>query len=189
MIVISETDPRFYIKDSSIEGAGSGVFSQKKIQKGNYLEIIGVMVKSDSTAHTCTQYANKYKFSSNEEITHQIIPMGFAAIINHAIDQKEQNVEIEFIKNGPMVDPAEVIDPSLYKNYKKKNPAAGPILYRVIKDINKDEEVLGYYGDPWNKILRWTDKYKEEDKGSIDSWETFISHDLYNLGLLKQLFD
>ena len=177
MIVISETDPRFYIKDSSIEGAGSGVFSQKKIQKGNYLEIIGVMVKSDSTAHACTQYANKYKFASNEEITHQIVPMGFAAIINHAIDQKEQNVEIEFIKD------------SLYKNYKKKNPAAGPILYRVIKDINKDEEVLGYYGDPWNKILRWTDKYKEEDKGSIDSWETFISHDLYNLGLLKQLFD
>jgi hypothetical protein len=177
MIIISETDPRFYIKDSSIEGAGSGVFSQKKIQKGNYLEIIGVMVKSDSTAHACTQYANKYKFASNEEITHQIVPMGFAAIINHAIDQKEQNVEIEFIKD------------SLYKNYKKKNPAAGPILYRVIKDINKDEEVLGYYGDPWNKILRWTDKYKEEDKGSIDSWETFISHDLYNLGLLKQLFD
>ena len=177
MIVISETDPRFYIKDSSIEGAGSGVFAQKKIQKGNYLEIIGVMVKSDSTAHTCTQYANKYKFASNEEITHQIIPMGFAAIINHAIDQKEQNVEIEFIKD------------SSYKNYKKKNPAAEPILYRVIKDINKDEEVLGYYGDPWNKILRWTDKYKEEDKGSIDSWETFISHDLYNLGLLKQLFD
>ena len=30
MIVISETDPRFYIKDSSIEGAGSGVFSKKK---------------------------------------------------------------------------------------------------------------------------------------------------------------
>jgi len=177
MIVVNETDPRFYIKDSSIEGAGSGVFAQKKIQKGNYLEIIGVMVKSDSTAHTCTQYANKYKFSSNEEITHQIIPMGFAAIINHAIDQKEQNVEIEFIKD------------SLYKNYKKKNPAAGSILYRVIKDINKDEEVIGYYGDPWNKILRWTDKYKEEDKGSIDSWETFISHDLYNLGLLKQLFD
>jgi hypothetical protein len=102
--------------------------------------------------------------------------MGFAAIINHAIDKKEQNVEIQFIKD------------SLYKNHKKKNPAAGPILYRVIKDINKDEEVLGYYGDPWNKILRWTDKYKEEDKGSIDSWETFISHDLYNLGLLKQLF-
>ena len=33
MIIISETDPRFYIKDSSIEGAGSGVFSQKKNTK------------------------------------------------------------------------------------------------------------------------------------------------------------
>ena len=185
MIVISETDPRFYIKESSIEGAGSGVFAQKKIQKGNYLEIIGVMVKSDSTAHTCTKYANKYKFASNEEITHQIIPMGFAAIINHAINQKEQNIEIEFIKDSLVTSNWSEEN----KNYKNKNHAAGPIMYRVIKDINKDEEVLGYYGDPWNKILRWTDKYKEDDKGSIDSWETFISHDLYNLGLLKQLFD
>ena len=182
MIVISETDPRFYIKESSID-AGLGAFASKEIKKGDYLEIIGVMVKSDSTTHTCTQYSDKYKFASNEEITHQIIPMGFAAIINHAIDQEKQNVEIEFIKNS-------LVASNWYnKKYKKKNPAAGPILYRVIKDINKDEEIFGYYGDPWNKILRLTDKYKEDNKSSIDSWKTFLSHDLYNLGLLNQLFD
>ena len=41
MIVVEETDNRFYLKASTIKDAGMGVFAKEPLKKGDYLEIIG----------------------------------------------------------------------------------------------------------------------------------------------------
>ena len=44
MILIEETDNRFYLKKSGLKDAGTGVFAKGSIKAGEYLEIIGVAV-------------------------------------------------------------------------------------------------------------------------------------------------
>lgn len=60
MILVKENDDRFYIKKSNIPDAGLGVFASKDISKGEFIEIIGVMVEKDSVADLCTHYSNNY---------------------------------------------------------------------------------------------------------------------------------
>ncbi len=92
MMLVEEKDKRFYIKKSNIKDAGMGVFASEDIKKGSYLEIIGVMVNVDSVADQCTNFAKDYKFAAQYEdkYTRHIIPMGYAAIINHATEEKNQ---------------------------------------------------------------------------------------------------
>ena len=178
MILVEETDDRFYIKESTIPKAGMGVFAKVPLKKDDYLEIIGVRVKTKSTSDLSTHYANKYKFASRGKIdktnarttdfSQMIVPMGFGGMINHSPSPAQQNVEI------------------WYRNGSTRNAAAGMAVYRFLRDIEPDEEVLGNYGEIWEGIMNWAGNKAEEIK---DDWETFLAHDLYNLGQLAEKID
>lgn len=174
MIFFEETDNRFYIKDSTISGANKGLFANEKIRKGDYLEISGVLVKRQSVADICTQYANNYKFAARVKRyadgkvdigDNLIVPLGYAGIVNHAKDKESQNVEIRYIKRT------------------KKNENSDDAVYYFLRDVEKDEEVIGNYGDSWDSVLKWINE-SNKNKQPVEEWEKFLLFDLYGLGSL-----
>ncbi len=168
MILIEENDNRFYIEKSNLTNAGNGVFAKENIKAGEYLEIIGVCVKANSEADKCTDWAKHYKFAARDKnFDRYIVPMGYAAIINHTNNSNIQNVEIRYLKN-----------------IQKKNESAGGMVYYFIKDVEKDEEIVGNYGEAVGKKLDWIQDKANFDK---DEWATFLSFDLYNLGILSEI--
>jgi SET domain-containing protein len=174
MITIKEKDTRFYVKESTQQDAGMGLFASVDILAGSSLEVIGVMVDRESISDTCTSYSNSYKFAADYanslgSIKKHIIPMGFAAIVNHANEKKDQNVEIRYIKKGQ----------------------EQVCVYYFIKDVKKDEEILGNYGDKWWQSIRnineWTKKINSSDsKEEDEDWDSFLELGLYNLRNLKK---
>lgn len=174
MIFYEEKDTRFYIKESTILEANKGLFAKEKIYKGDFLEISGVLVKRESIADLCTHYANNYKFAArvkrlaNGKIDigdNVIVPLGYAGIVNHAKDKASQNVEIRYIKRT------------------KKNENSDDAVYYFLRDVDKDEEILGNYGDSWDSMLKWINE-STKDQQCIEDWEKFLMFDLYNLGSL-----
>jgi len=168
-MLIEETDKRFYVQKSTIPNAGLGVFAAEDLKKGDWLEIIGPQVKVGSIADQCTQYADKYKFAATGKVVkgkqkvdfdRKVVPMGYGGIVNHAPNPKLQNVMIDYYR-GP-----------------RRNSAAGQAIYRFLRNIHKDEEILGNYGEEWMKVMDWAET-KADDIG--DEWETFLSFNLYNL--------
>jgi len=161
-----EMDDRFYIKESLIKDAGNGLFARCAISKGEKIDITGVLVERGSRADICTTFANPYKFASNiiemadgtfEPSNKLIIPLGFSGIVNHIGDESKMNVQITYFGNDN-------------------------IAYMFIKDVQKNEEILGNYGKEWQKLLEWSQKQKENDKTDKNDWEKFLSLNLYNLG-------
>jgi len=173
MILLEETDNRFYLDKSSQPHAGTGVFASEPIKAGDCLEIIGVFVKVDSVADKCTEFSDTFKFAGDYggEYNQHIIPMGFGGMINHANNPEDQNVEIRHL---PSRD--------------KKNPNSSKTVYFFTKGIDKGQEVLSDYGRNWSERMDWVTSAESLAVQCDDEWETFLSHDLYNLGLLKQKF-
>lgn len=158
MILLEETDKRFYLSKSTLPNAGTGVFAAEDLKKGDFLEIIGVMVKKDSISDLCTAYAKSYKFEARyEEADRYIVPMGYAGMVNHTDNKEIQNAIITHLKRNP------------------NNPNSSGAVYYFIKDIKKDEEILGNYGEKWNKKI-----IEKND------WQMFLDLELYNLKYLKR---
>ena len=171
MITVEENDTRFYIAESTLPQAGRGLFAKKPISKGDYLEIIGIQVKAGSISNSCTEYANKYKFAASANKKYIVIPLGYGGMVNHAPEESSQNVAITYIKN-----------------HKPKNPAAGSVVYKFLRDVDSDEEILGNYGGEWQKILSWAEEMHEaKSELPEEEWKTFIQFDLYNLGELEDI--
>lgn len=169
MILVEETDSRFYITKSNIHQAGMGVFAAEDLKKDDYLEIIGVKVAKESIADKCTHYSNSYKFSSkplNVENDYLIIPMGYAGIVNHAPTNEMQNAALDINTQLP-----------------KSNACS--VVYRFIRDIKKDEEILGHYGKNWDDAFKWAEKNLKILDESKNDWETFLKLNLYNLEILR----
>lgn len=158
MILVEENDARFYLKESNIKNAGLGVFAKEDIKKDNFLEIIGVMVNINSLSDICTNYAKDYKFAANFEnkFDRHIIPMGFGGMVNHTEDKNLQNVELRYLRHSIL------------------NSAAGSAVYYFIKDVKKDEEILGNYGQIFESKIN-NDKY----------WQMFLDLELYNFKEIK----
>jgi len=174
MLIFEETDDRFYIKESSVNRAGKGLYAKQPIKKNTWLEITGVLVPRDSVADECSYYANAYKFAADVKRNGDlidigpflIVPLGYAGIVNHTEDRKKQNVEIRYLGD----------------EYVKKSLHADKAVYWFTKDVAKDQEILGHYGEGWEKVLKWVNKTHENVSLSKKDWETFLEHDLYNLG-------
>jgi hypothetical protein len=167
MILVEETDNRFYIGESSLPNAGLGVFAAENIPAGSWLEIIGVQVRRNSVADHCTHYADAYKFearATGEKVDRLVVPMGYGGMVNHAPCRELQNAEIRANKGST------------------KNSAAGQIVYYFIKNIKKGEEILGNYGDVWGQALQWASERVEIINQTEDTWETFLKLNLYRLG-------
>lgn len=164
-----ENDNRFYISESTIKGAGKGLFARHKISKGEKIDISGVVVEKNSYADKCTTYANNYKFAldviqlGNGELVagnKMVIPLGFSGMVNHMDEESKRNVQIESMGNES-------------------------IAYVFLRDVAKDEEILGNYGDNWQNLLSWMQKQHESNKTDKKDWQNFLELNLYELGRLS----
>lgn len=174
MIIFEENDDRFYVKESTVNRAGKGLFAAKEIKKNSWLEITGVLVERGSVADDCTYYANAYKFAANvvrkgdkvDVGQFVIVPMGYAGIVNHSDNEKNQNVEIRYLGD----------------EYTKKSLHSDKAVYWFLRDVKKDEEILGHYGQGWNKVLNWVQETHDKTHVEQKDWEKFLGFNLYNLG-------
>jgi hypothetical protein len=164
---MEEKDDRFYIKESTIPGAGMGLFAKVPIKAQSVLPIRGVQVKVGSDIDKCTAYARAYKFSACDRKTDRhIVPLGYAALINHANRPQERNVEI------------------VASTTHTSDNFTGKMVYRFIRDVEPDEEILGDYGCFWTGIFNWAAQVQPKAQDTEDDWQTFLTHDLYKLGEL-----
>ena len=173
MILFEENDDRFYIKESNVKSAGKGLFAKRKILKGEYLPISGVMVRRQSNADFCTHYSNSYKFAANIKVKGEMIdigdflimPMGFAAMVNHTSDLNNMSVEIRYTGD----------------QFPQLNPHQGKAIYWFIKDVEQDEEIYGNYGEKWSEVIDWVGEQHKNIKSEKSDWERFLDFDLYGL--------
>ena len=169
MITIEEIDDRFYIEKSNLPHAGYGCFAKTLMKKGDWLEIIGVLVKTDSVADECTHYAKRYKFMGSKK-GYKIVPMGLGGLVNHTDERAMQNVQLTCI-------------PGLAK----RSEHSSEVVYQALRDIKPGEELLGYYGDQINSEIEKNItnlSYVEENRAD---WQKFLSFDLYHLKCLEEI--
>jgi hypothetical protein len=81
-MLVDEEDERFYVADSTVPGAGNGLFTKVPLRKGDRLEVVGVIVRRDSASDRCTHFCDHHKFRIGED--RLLIPLGFGAMVNHS---------------------------------------------------------------------------------------------------------
>ena len=59
------------------------------------------------------------------------------------------------------------------------------IFGSTLRDIKKDEEILGDYGEMYGKTLSWAEQRLEIINQTEDDWETLLETNIYNLGILR----
>lgn len=164
MIFIEETDTRFYIAPSSLLNAGNGCFAKIPLKKDDWLEIIGVYVRTDGLADQCTDYATRYKFAGNKKLDAKIVPMGFGGMVNHSDDPKIRNCEL-------------ICDKSL----NKRSQHTGQIAYKFTRDIKIGEEIIGNYGINVGQSINKIAENLEFMSSNKEQVQTLLKYDLYNL--------
>lgn len=179
MHLIEEKDDRFYIKTSTIPDAGLGCFAKELLKADDWIEVIGVYVKKSSAADRCTHYAHNYKFMGTPDVIiagkefkndpYYIVPFGYAGMINHSEDVNQINCLLTF-----------------ESSLKKRSEHAGCVIYRFIRDIQQDEELIGNYGNLAGEELRVIGERASLFNKQRDDIGEFLELDLYNLGLLKE---
>jgi len=90
-----ESDDRFYVAPSTIEGAGRGLFARCPLSVGDRLKALGVLLERDSVSDQCTAYADEYKLRVRDQL---LLPVGYAALVNHS---DAPNLE-RHIENGSL---------------------------------------------------------------------------------------
>ena len=164
MIFVEETDTRFYIKESTLPNAGYGCFANTFLKQGDWLEIIGVYVKTGGIADECTHYAKRYKFAGSDQMNAKIVPMGYGGIVNHSDNTSLQNCKLVFDKG-----------------LVKRSQHAGQVVYKFTRDIMPDEELIGNYGPNVSKeIQTYSSNVGFIDNNKIEI-ERFLSFNLYNM--------
>jgi hypothetical protein len=78
---IDESDDRFAAGESTLPGAGRGLFARVSLRAGERLAVIGVLVARNSTSDQCTAFADAYKVRVGDDL---LIPCGIAALANHS---------------------------------------------------------------------------------------------------------
>lgn len=171
MIFIEENDNRYSIKESSIPNAGWGCFANVLLKKGDWLEVIGVYVKTDGLADKCTHYAKRYKFAGSPKMNAKIVPMGFGGMVNHSDDPNLQNCRLEYAAG-----------------LNKRSEHAGQVIYRFTRDILPNEELIGNYGPNIAQEIKTFNNnvdFVDDNKKEI---ERFLKFNLYGTDeLIKNL--
>lgn len=170
MITIDEIDNRFYIDKSTLHNAGYGLFAKEHIKEGDWLEIIGVLVKRGSIADICTHFARRYKFMGKNDT--KIVPFGFAGLINHTEDSEKQNVVIKSIKG-----------------LHKKSDNASELVCLFTKNVNPGEEILSHYGDEFAEEIKEMKENVSFLNNNKSDWEEFLEYNLYNMRSLCEMLD
>ena len=78
---MNDSDERFAVGESTIPGAGRGLFARGPLAVGDRLRMTGVLVPAGSLADQCTAYADEYKLRAG---AHLLIPLGPGALVNHS---------------------------------------------------------------------------------------------------------
>jgi hypothetical protein len=81
LTIFSEDDRRFSIDESTIPGAGRGLFAEEPLAEGDRLEVIGALIRADRPADACTAYADRHKFRVGEFL---LIPLGYGGLVNYS---------------------------------------------------------------------------------------------------------
>jgi SET domain-containing protein len=89
-MLIDEGDDRFYVADSTLPGAGRGLFTKVPLRKGDRLEVVGVIVRRDSASDRCTHFCDHHKFRIGE--SQLLVPLGFGGMVNHSPTPNLQKV-------------------------------------------------------------------------------------------------
>jgi len=89
MTILNETDEHFYVDNSTLPGAGKGLFAKQPLRKGDKLAVIGVLVPVNSVSDVCTYYTDAYKFRVGD---HLLIPVGYGAMVNHSVSPNLEKV-------------------------------------------------------------------------------------------------
>jgi hypothetical protein len=87
--VVHETDRRFRIAESTIPGAGKGLFAEVALAEGDELEVVGVLVLAESDSDHCSYYADEYKIRVGQYL---MIPLGYGAVVNHSSEPNMEKV-------------------------------------------------------------------------------------------------
>lgn len=177
MIRVEENDDRFYVKASTVEGAGQGLFAKQDLPAGGFLEVIGVQVRRQATADTCTRYADAYKFLSSDK-EYAVIPLGWGAMVNHAPEKERQNAEIRNVRAKMTAKQRRKIR-SDFLHY------SGEVVYRFTRAILKDEEILGDYGRGFRH--RMDTLSKAAATADDEAWAELKRMGLYNLPLIDSM--
>jgi hypothetical protein len=198
MNVVEETDNRFYIDKSTVPNGGMGCFAKVKINRGDYLEVIGVLVKCEATSDICTHYANAYKFAAEpeKEFVHALIPMGYGAMVNQADNKSSQNVSLTHlpeevrcqhcngegkIRNVHFAVVCTFCGGRGKGRIVPRNANGGRVVYVALRDILPGEELLGNYNKKVGKLVMEGRSWSKEDK---EEWENFLKLGLYGLHVL-----
>lgn len=80
--LLDEPDERFAVGPSTVPEAGLGLFARVDLPAGATLAVVGVLVRRDSAADSCTHFADHHKFRVGDDLL--LIPTGFAALVNHS---------------------------------------------------------------------------------------------------------
>jgi hypothetical protein len=89
-MLIDETETRFYVAESTIPGAGNGLFTRQAMRMGDRFEVIGVLVRRDSLSDKCTHFCDHHKFRVGENLL--LIPMGIGGMANHSLQPNLEKV-------------------------------------------------------------------------------------------------
>ena len=81
-MVVNETDERFHVADSTIPGAGNGLFARVPLARGDRFTVIGVLIERDTEADRCTHFADQHKLRVGEK--NLLIPLGYGGMVNHS---------------------------------------------------------------------------------------------------------
>jgi hypothetical protein len=126
-----------------------------------------VLVTENGARLVQTRTPRTYKFLGTTEDM-KIIPMGYAALINHADDPAHQNLFI-----------------TRRRGLQKRSPPASEMVYEALRDIAPGEELLRHYGDKIDAAIkrdlaeiRQNTAYQEQTR---DDWQVFLRFDLYGL--------
>lgn len=87
--LLEEPDDRFEVRDSTIPGAGRGVFARVDLPAGATLDVVGVRVQRDTIADACTHFADHHKFRVGDCL---LIPVGFGGLVNHSVTPNFEKV-------------------------------------------------------------------------------------------------
>jgi SET domain-containing protein len=117
-------DNNLFIKESTIKNIGNGVFTNKSIKNGQIIEICPIIKINNKFLFQKDNILNDYIFNDPLNDDNKLLVFGYGSIYNHS--------------NDPNVD-------YYYDNDNNK------MIYKAIKDINKDSELFISYGRKWWK--------------------------------------
>jgi hypothetical protein len=86
---VDETDDRFELRPSKVDGAGLGVFAKLDLPAGSTLDVIGVLIPRESLSDLCTHFADQHKFRLGDKL---LIPLGLGGLVNHSSNPNLEKV-------------------------------------------------------------------------------------------------